>query len=143
MSDCINQNGTMYYEESYLVLANKNTRTIRAHEAQLAEALKAILCMGNRGPQPRKLNEAMTWRQNDEMALEMARAALSSTDALAWLESDRIAQRKDGARAGAVWALKFMRGEYSTHNRDKPWSWIDGMIAAIERGEVEVPDVQG
>lgn len=41
------------------------------------EALKALLVVMDSGAQPRKLDEALTWRQNDEKARAMAIAALS------------------------------------------------------------------
>lgn len=43
----------------------------------LEEALRAVLVMWDRGPCPRKLDEALSWRENDERARAMADAALS------------------------------------------------------------------
>lgn len=57
-----------------------NARLIAAAPA-LYEALKAMLVMMDRGGQPRKLDEALTWRQNDEKARAMATAALALVDA--------------------------------------------------------------
>jgi hypothetical protein len=42
----------------------------------LLEACKALLVMMDRGDQPRKFDEMLSWRQNDEKAQSMARAAI-------------------------------------------------------------------
>ncbi len=44
---------------------------------RLVEACRGLLTMMNRGPQPRKLDEALTWRENDELARINAKAALA------------------------------------------------------------------
>lgn len=51
-------------------------RAVNAHDA-LVEALEAMLTVADRGDSPRKLDEALTWRQNDERAFTLARAALA------------------------------------------------------------------
>lgn len=43
----------------------------------LYAALEALLLMSDRGPQPRKFDEALSWRENDERAKAMAIAALA------------------------------------------------------------------
>lgn len=43
----------------------------------LYEALNAVLVMWDRGPCPKKLDQALSWRENDERAREMARAAIA------------------------------------------------------------------
>lgn len=43
----------------------------------LAAALEAVLVMWDRGPCPKKLDEALSWRENDERARAMASAALA------------------------------------------------------------------
>lgn len=43
----------------------------------LAEALKAMLVVSDSGPQPTKLDEALSWRDCDDKAREMARAAVA------------------------------------------------------------------
>ena len=40
-------------------------------------ALEALLLVSDRGPQPRKFDEALTWRENDTKARELADAALT------------------------------------------------------------------
>lgn len=52
---------------------NSNTALIN----ELVEALEAMVVVMDRGGQPRKLDEALTWRQNDEKARAMAAAALA------------------------------------------------------------------
>lgn len=53
--------------------------------AVLVDALQALLAMSDRGPCPKKLDEALTWRQNDELAHSKALAALASAPARARL----------------------------------------------------------
>ena len=45
--------------------------------ARCVEAIKALLIMNDCGPSPRKLDDALTWRQNDEKARSLAIAAIS------------------------------------------------------------------
>lgn len=49
-------------------------------EKELYEALKAVLVMWN-SKQPRKLDEMLTWRANDEKAQAMADAAIKAYEA--------------------------------------------------------------
>lgn len=51
-------------------------RACEEYAAPLAEALEAVQTMRDT-VQPRKLDEALTWRENDERAQELARAALA------------------------------------------------------------------
>ena len=44
---------------------------------ELVRALRAMVCMSDRGPQPKKLDAALTWRENDDKARAMADAALA------------------------------------------------------------------
>jgi hypothetical protein len=46
--------------------------------AEARKALRGMLTMMDRGPCPIKLDDALTWRQNDELARKAARAALSA-----------------------------------------------------------------
>lgn len=46
----------------------------------LREALDAMVIMADAGPKPRKLDEGMTWRANDEKARSMADAALAKAE---------------------------------------------------------------
>jgi hypothetical protein len=54
---------------------------IAAHEAEikgkLLEACHAMLVVTSKGEKPRKLDEALTWRQNDELAQEMTKTAIA------------------------------------------------------------------
>ena len=52
-----------------------NGRLIAAAQ-DLLEALEAMLVMMDAGPKPKKLDDALTWRQNDEKARGMAAAAI-------------------------------------------------------------------
>lgn len=56
-------------------------QSAQARIAQLEGALRSVLVMWNQGPCPRKLDEALSWRQNDEKARQMADAALSPATA--------------------------------------------------------------
>jgi hypothetical protein len=56
-----------------------NARLIAA-APDLLEALKALLVMCH-SPEPVKLDEALTWRENDERAEAMARAAIAKATA--------------------------------------------------------------
>ena len=49
---------------------------LREVNADLLAALEAMLIMSDAGGQPRKLDEALTWRENDEKARAMATAAI-------------------------------------------------------------------
>ena len=67
-----------------VVISPNEARALLAHldaAADLLEALKAMRTMMDRGPQPRKFDEALTWRQNDERAREMADAAIARAEA--------------------------------------------------------------
>jgi hypothetical protein len=48
---------------------------------KLAEALRAVLVMWDCGECPRKLDDALTWIDNDRKAKKMADAALAEVDA--------------------------------------------------------------
>ena len=56
-----------------------NARLI-AVAPELLEALKALLTVMDDGPCPRKLEEALTWRDNDEKARAMAVAAIAKAE---------------------------------------------------------------
>lgn len=62
-------------DEQSAAIQDANVRLIAAAPA-LYEALKAVVIMASKG-QPRKLDEALTWRENDEKARAMADAALA------------------------------------------------------------------
>jgi len=49
---------------------------------ELVEAIKALRTMRDAGPKPQKLDEALTWRANDELAESMAINALARAEAL-------------------------------------------------------------
>ena len=49
----------------------------------LVAALKAMLVMTDRGDMPRKFDEALTWRENDEKARAMAEAAIAKAESQA------------------------------------------------------------
>ncbi|KKM71140.1 hypothetical protein LCGC14_1433640 [marine sediment metagenome] len=53
---------------------------LKAKVEQLRKALSALLVVMDDGLQPRKLDAALTWRQNDEKARDMARAALAAME---------------------------------------------------------------
>jgi hypothetical protein len=67
--------------EAVLAIAEQdaNARLIAA-APDLLEALKALLVMCH-SPEPVKLDEALTWRENDERAEAMARAAIAKATA--------------------------------------------------------------
>jgi hypothetical protein len=67
--------------EAVLAIAEQdaNARLIAA-APDLLEALKALLVMCH-SPEPIKLDEALTWRENDERAEAMARAAIAKATA--------------------------------------------------------------
>ncbi len=44
--------------------------------SDLLAACKAMLVVADKGKKPRKLDEALTWRQNDELAYRMTKAAI-------------------------------------------------------------------
>lgn len=46
----------------------------------LVQACKALLCMMDRGDKPQKLDAALTWRENGELAREMARIAIENAE---------------------------------------------------------------
>jgi hypothetical protein len=60
------------------VVAEKDAEIARllSINAKLLAALRAVLVMWN-VKEPRKLDEALTWRQNDERALAMAENAIA------------------------------------------------------------------
>ena len=49
-------------------------------EAKMREALHAMLIMSDRGPQPSKFDEALSWRENDIRARELAHQALADKE---------------------------------------------------------------
>ena len=55
-------------------------KMLREQRDRLVEALRAVLVMADRGPQPMKLDEALTWRENDRKAHALARAALAEME---------------------------------------------------------------
>ena len=44
---------------------------------ELVRALQAMVIMSDRGERPRKLDEALTWLQNDELARQLVDKALA------------------------------------------------------------------
>lgn len=48
---------------------------------ELLEALKALLTMMDRGTCPRKFDEALSWRENDEVARSKALTAIAKAEA--------------------------------------------------------------
>jgi hypothetical protein len=50
----------------------------RAKVALVVDALNALLIMTDRGPCPKKLDAALTWRANDELARSKALAAIEA-----------------------------------------------------------------
>ena len=44
---------------------------------RLRDALKAKIVMSDRGPQPRKLDDALCWKANEDLVDEMVAAALA------------------------------------------------------------------
>ena len=60
-----------------MVAAQDDRARVSAYAEQLREALQAMVTMSDRGPKPQKLDEALTWRQNDERARALADAALA------------------------------------------------------------------
>ena len=60
-----------------------HTAELRSHVAVLVAACNGLLVMMDCGSEPRKLDEALTWRQNDEQARADALAAIAraATDA--------------------------------------------------------------
>lgn len=61
--------------------AERATTAERERDEALA-ALRAMLTVMDSGSKPRKLDEALTWRENDEKARAMAVAALSNLGGL-------------------------------------------------------------
>jgi hypothetical protein len=57
-------------------LTNEQVAELRASRDELLSALKDVLVMW-KSPQPTKLDEALSWRQNDINAEAAARAAIS------------------------------------------------------------------
>ena len=55
-----------------------NRRAADSRVAALVKAGRALLVVMDRGDYPRKLDEALTWRQNDEMARRMMEEALAA-----------------------------------------------------------------
>ncbi len=58
------------------VSSEANARIIAA-APELLEALEAMMVMADQGPHPRKLNDALIWKENDELAWSLARAAIA------------------------------------------------------------------
>ncbi len=60
----------------------RNERALVLAELQDAvDALRAMKTMQDRGPCPKKFDEALSWRENDELARQLADAAIASYDA--------------------------------------------------------------
>ena len=70
------------YNAEVLPEAAARVEELERVNAELLEALKALRTMTDRGPQPRKLDDALTWLGNDEMARAMTDAAIASAEAL-------------------------------------------------------------
>ncbi len=73
-----------FVEQSHIVgRGGANARLIAAapetarQRDELLAALKAMMAMADRGPKPRKLDDAGTWRENDKLAWSLARAAIA------------------------------------------------------------------
>lgn len=64
----------------YPVAPNPEDMRLIAAAPDLLEACKALLVMMDRGPKPDKLDAALTWRQNDELARSMADAAIAKAE---------------------------------------------------------------
>ena len=47
---------------------------------ELLAALRAMVCMMDMSPKPEKLNAAITWRENDELARSMADKAIARAE---------------------------------------------------------------
>lgn len=94
-----------------------------AQVAVLVDALQALLAMSDRGPCPQKLDEALTWRQNDELAHSKAVSALAPerarrvvdliVKARAWADCET--NEEDQPLIEAVYSLDAPAGE-----SDKP-----------------------
>ena len=62
------------------IAAQLNRLSTSPAVARLIEACRGLLTMMDRGPQPSKLDEALTWRENDELARRNALAALKAVE---------------------------------------------------------------
>lgn len=65
--------------EEYMLKGVAFRDELQAQLCVAREAIQALLTMMARGGPPRKLDDALSWRQNDELAQEMALDALSSS----------------------------------------------------------------
>jgi hypothetical protein len=67
------------FQREYETTAS-NARLLAAAPELLA-ALKAMICVMDRGPSPKKLDDALSWRECDEKARSMAEAAIVKAEA--------------------------------------------------------------
>lgn len=67
-----------YRETAHRIYAasSRNKNRLRDINTALLEALRATLFMMDAGPQPQKLEDALTWQENNERARELAIAAI-------------------------------------------------------------------
>lgn len=72
-----NIHGTLAKKGETNATERKATAQLFASAPAMYEALRAMVIVMDRGPQPRKLEEALTWRQCDETARAMADAAIA------------------------------------------------------------------
>ena len=87
LAELVGTTGSRDNPEDVYEITNGYTRiaeNVHARDANLIAAapdlyaaLEALLIMSDSGPQPRKFDEALSWRANDERARAMAIAALA------------------------------------------------------------------
>ena len=65
---------------AYLAAYARATERAEAQLAKAREALRAAKTMMDRGQQPEKLDSALTWRENDELARRLIDEALGGQD---------------------------------------------------------------
>lgn len=66
-----------------------NARLLAA-APDLLEALVALLTMSDRGPQPRKLDEALSWRDNDDRARALTLAAIEKATGAPYISNGEV-----------------------------------------------------
>lgn len=77
MSDPAAQIQGLYVARETLATVAAEREALRAERDALREALQAMVCMSDKGSQPRKFDEALSWRENDLKARALADAALA------------------------------------------------------------------